>query len=437
MGVHMSPDRCVQATGDVSGTGIAPPWRPRLPAVANAISSVTAISAPVTEPAGTRVRRIRSAVRAALPEFRSTIPLEWLVRAVFGGLSESVRRTLAGPPIRVDGQVLDPDMQLLLRLERLTDNGRPTVDLRTRRRHLDVAAQLGGGARLPGVTSRDIRIPADGSGISGRDAHGTEPEAATLPARLYEPDGLAPGSGLLVFHHGGGWVTGSLDSHEALCRYLAVRAGVRLLSVDYRLAPEHPFPAAVEDAVAAFRYARDHADELGADAGRIAVGGDSAGANLAAVSAYLTIRAGDAGPVFQLLFYPGCDAINRTRSRELFRAGFLLTEADIDWFLDHYLPPGIDRSDPRASILLADDLSGMPPTCLITAGFDPLRDEGELFATRLAAAGVPVAHRRHAELLHGFVNMIGLSARSRGAVAEAAAALRAAMRSPLGDPTPS
>ena len=181
-------------------------------------------------------------------------------------------------------------------------------------------------------------------------------------------------------------MTGSLNSHDAVCRFLAVHAGVRVLAVGYRLAPEHPFPAAVDDAVAGFRFARGHAAELGADPAAIALGGDSAGANLAAVTAHLAVRAGEPVPAFLLLFYPPCDAVQPAPSRDLFAAGFLLTDADIVWFCDHYMPPRGRPRRPRASILLADDLTGMPPTYLVTAGFDPLRDEGE--TVRPAAGGV-------------------------------------------------
>lgn len=199
---------------------------------------------------------------------------------------------------------------------------------------------------------------------------------------------------------------------------------MRVLAVGYRLAPEHPFPAAVDDAVTAFRFARKQAVELGADPLKVALGGDSAGANLAAAVAQLAVSSEVPAPVFLLLFYPPCDAVNRAPSRELFASGFLLTDADIEWFCDHYLPSNVDRGDPRASILLAVDLTGMPPTYLVTAGFDPIRDEGEMYARRLAEAGVPVVLHRQPDLVHGFVNMIGLSPRCREAVAEAAGALR-------------
>lgn len=344
---------------------------------------------------------------------RSTLGLELVIRIVYRTFPPGLRRLLAGRPIRVDGQTLDPDLQLLLRLERLTDAGTPSSTPERRREHLDVASALVGGPLVAGVTTTEIAIPAT--------AH---PDGHCLTARLYVPDGLPAGSPLLVYHHGGGWVTGSLDSHQPICGFLAARAGVRVLAVGYRLAPEHPFPAAVDDAVAAYRFARDHAAELGADPAAVALGGDSAGANLAAATAHLAARGTGPVPAYLLLFYPPCDAVHRAPSRELFASGFLLTEADIVWFCDHYLPSTVDRGDPRASILLADDLAGMPPTYLVTAGFDPIRDEGELYARRLADAGVPVVLRRQPDLVHGFVNMIGLSRRCRDAAAEAAGALR-------------
>ena len=350
--------------------------------------------------------------------FRSTIGLELAIRVLFRGAPSVVRRLLAGRPIRVDGQTLDPDLQLLLRLERLTDAATPARSPQRRREHQDVATALAGGPPDSGVNTEAITIPAT-----------MHPDRHSIPARLYHPDGLAAGSPLLVFHHGGGWVTGSLSSHDAVCRYLAVRSGVRVLAVGYRLAPEHPFPAAVQDAVTVFRFAREHAARLGADPDAIALGGDSSGGNLAAVTAHLAARAGEPPPAFLLLFYPPTDAVHRTPSRDMFGLGFMLTEADIVWFSDHYMPPGVDRADPRASILLADDLSGMPSTYLATAGFDPIRDEGEMFAQRLADAGVPVVLRRHPDLVHGFVNMIGLAPRCREAVAEAAGALRAGLDS--------
>jgi acetyl esterase len=248
-----------------------------------------------------------------------------------------------------------------------------------------------------------------------------------IPARLYTPNGLADGSPLLVYYHGGGWVIGSLNSHDNTCRFLAERAGVRVLSVGYRLAPEHPFPAAVDDAIAAFDHARGHAVELGADPGLIAVGGDSAGGTLAAVVCHQTALRGGPTPAFALLFYPVTDVTTRSQSRQRYADGFFLTDADIDYFADHYLPDLALRADPRCSVLLAEDLSGFPPTYLATAGFDPLRDEGEEFAARLRAAGVAVASHRQPDLIHGFVSFLGVGNACREATAEAAGALRAGL----------
>ncbi len=345
---------------------------------------------------------------------RSTVGLELVIRLLFGYLPAAARRRLAGTPVVVDGAPLDPDLQLLLRLERMTTAGTPAAPVPRRRAHLDAATALVGGRAPTTVASRAVVLER-----SDRDDPGPP-----LAGRLFTPAGLAAGSPLLVYLHGGGWVTGGLNSHDTVCRFLADRGRLRVLAVEYRLAPEHPFPAAVLDASAAFRFARTRAPDLGADPRAIALGGDSAGANLAAVTAHLAVRAGEPTPDRLLLFYPPCDATRRTASRDLFADGFLLTDADIAWFRDHYIPSEAQRADPRASILLAEDLSGLPPTHLVTAGFDPIRDEGEAFGERLAAAGVPVVLRREPDLVHGFVNMIGLSARCRAAVADAAVALR-------------
>ncbi len=338
--------------------------------------------------------------------------LTWAVRIVFHGLPPGARRLLAGHPIHRDGQILDTDLQLLLRLGRVTSRRAPKPTLESRRQQLEVGGPLVGGPVEAGVGAVDIPLRAGDSDLRGR---------------LYTPDGLPPGSPLLVFYHGGAWVTGSLDSHDRLCRFLAAHAALRVLSVGYRLAPEHPFPAAVDDAVAAYRYAERHAREWDADPNTVAVGGDSAGGGLAAVVAHLAVRGGQPPPAFLLMFYPHCDTANRSSSRELFGQGFGLTDEDIEWFTDQYLPPGTDRADPRVSIALADDLSGMPPTYLVTGGFDPLRDEGEAFADRLTEAGVAVIRRREPDLIHGFANLLGISVRCREAVAHSAGSLRAGL----------
>jgi acetyl esterase len=216
-----------------------------------------------------------------------------------------------------------------------------------------------------------------------------------------------------------------------VCRFLARNAGVLVLSVDYRRAPEHPFPAAVNDSLVAFRYAVDQASMLGVDPEAVAVGGDSAGANLASVVCLLA-AADEIPPAFLLMIYPATDMMKRRPSRDLFGDGFLLTDPRINFFREQYLPDHADRSDPRASPLLAEDLSRMPPTYLATAGFDPLRDDGEEFARRLAEAGVPVTLRRFTGLCHGFANVLALGRSGREAMHEIASALRVGMAMSVG-----
>ncbi|WP_329788218.1 alpha/beta hydrolase [Lentzea sp. DG1S-22] len=317
------------------------------------------------------------------------------------GLPGPVRRLIAGPPIRLDGQDLHPEAQLLLRLQQLSGTGWRTRTASESRLDLEWSSKLVAGPKITGVGARELTI-------------------GEFAGRLYTPDGLAAGSPLLIFYHGGGWVTGSLESHDNLCRFLAAQAGVRVLAADYRLAPEAPFPAAADDAAEVLRYAVAKAGDLGVDAKRIALGGDSAGGNLAAVTAH----GAEVDIAFLLLLYPGVDASVRRRSREIFGDGFFLTDEKMDWFLDQYAPGGEDRHDPRLSIMLAEDLSKMPPTYIATAGYDPLRDEGEAFAERLAAEGVPVVLRRHEGLFHGFANVLGVGGVFREAVSEAVGALR-------------
>src|SRR5699024_1981632 len=218
---------------------------------------------------------------------------------------------------------------------------------------------------------------------------GDDAASADLNARWYRPDDDEE-LPVLIYFHGGGWVLGSIDSHDSTCRYLARTGGLNVLSVDYRMAPEHLFPTAVDDALAAFRYVRDHARTLGVGPNRIAVGGDSAGGNLAAVVCQQTRGAGERSPDFQLLFVPATDMSARTRSYELFKEGFYLTADTMGWYERTYIRSDEDRLDPRASPLLAEDLSGLPPAHVATAGFDPLRDEGQAYARRLADAGAAI-----------------------------------------------
>jgi acetyl esterase len=314
-------------------------------------------------------------------------------------------------PVTIDGQTLEPEIQLLLAaIER---RGRPPYEqmsLEEGRAEMLRGAVLAGGR--PPALSRVSELTVKGA-------------AGSLPARHYVPFASPDPQPLIVFFHGGGFSQGGLESHDVACRLLAKHSGAQVLSVDYGLAPEHPFPAAVDDASAALSWAFDHAAELGADPARIAVAGDSAGGNLAAVASVAAAQAGDGGtPILQLLIYPATDFASRARSHELFEQGFLLVREDMDWFSANYLG-NADAEDPRLSVLRAPDLQGTPPALVVTAGFDPLRDEGEAYAARLREAGVPVMLRRFPGLIHGFLNLTGISRSSRDAVIEIAGAARA------------
>jgi acetyl esterase len=327
-------------------------------------------------------------------------------------LPDPVKQRLAGAPVVVDGLRLDTDMLLLRRAASL--GLRPPADppVRWVRAELAENTRVLRGPLIPGVRVEPVTI-------DGR-----------LPARAYTPAGLAAGSGLLVFYHGGGWVVGDLDTHDQLCRFLAVHAGVRVLSVGYRLAPESPFPAAVDDAVTAFQVGVRNAERLGADPALVAVGGDSAGGGLAITVSHQATLTGGPRPAYTLAIYPAVDFSQRRRSREIFGEGFFLTDARMTWFERHYLRTPADKHDVRASPLLAGDLSGLPPTYVVTAGFDPLRDEGEEFARALEAAGVPVTLRRHDGLVHGFALMAGVSRSARAATVEIAQALQQGLQKP-------
>lgn len=251
-----------------------------------------------------------------------------------------------------------------------------------------------------------------------------ETAAGPVPATRYSVDGR--GRGLIVFYHGGGFVLGSRASHDSAVRALAIASGADVLSVEYRMAPEHVFPAAVDDAIAAFRFAVDKAPEWGLDPRKIAVAGDSAGGNLSAVVA-LEARGDDVPPCFQLLIYPVVDMTRKRGSITEFSSGYFLTEADIDYFCDTYLDSRDLLSDPRVSPLLADDHSGVAPAHVVVAGFDPLRDEGLEYADALRAAGVPVTQERAGSMIHGFINMALLSREAQATVDRMGQAVATAM----------
>jgi acetyl esterase len=279
---------------------------------------------------------------------------------------------------------------------------------------------VGSPAEVARVENR--RIPGPGGDIPVRIYWPAEPAERAEGSRA-----LQGGGGLLVFFHGGGWVLCDLDSHDATCRALTRGAGCITISVDYRLAPEHRFPAAPEDCYAATRWAAANARELGGDPERVAIGGDSAGGNLAAVVALMARERGGPKLVHQLLVYPATDFAFQTASIKDNGRGYMLTAEAMVWFREQYLAEPRDARSPLASPLLAPDLSELPPATIITAEFDPLRDEGEAYGARLREAGVSTDVRRYDGVIHGFFGMAELLPQARQALEHACANLRRAL----------
>jgi len=251
-----------------------------------------------------------------------------------------------------------------------------------------------------------------------------------IPLRLYRPIGHALGALLpvLVYYHGGGWVIGDLDTHDTLCRELANLSGCAVMAVEYRLAPEHRFPAAVDDCCAATRWVRAQAEALNLDASRLAVGGDSAGGNLAAVVSIDARDRGDLPIAFQLLIYPATDQRCITPSHAENARGYLLTREWMEYFGTHYIADRAQHEDWRASPLLHPDFSNLPPALVLTAGFDPLRDEGAAYAERLTASGNRASHVLFPRQVHGFITMGKVIDEANAAVALCAAELKRALR---------
>jgi acetyl esterase len=310
--------------------------------------------------------------------------------------------------IRSEG--LHPEVRALL--EMMDAQGAPPLEsmdpAEARASRVEPMKMLGGEPDALGRVE-DLSIPGPGG---------------DLPVRIYasEHGGLRPA---LLYFHGGGFVFGNLDTHDAVCRALARESGAVVISVDYRLSPEHKFPAAVEDSHAATMWAAANAASLGIDAGRIAVGGDSAGGNLAAVVAVRCRDAGGPALALQVLLYPVTDfSTFETASHRELAEGYFLNRAAIDWFSAQYLTSEDQKRNPEVSPLLVGDLSGLPAALVITAEFDPLRDEGEAYAERLRQVGVHVTMTRYPGMIHGFVSMRGALTGGREAIREAAEAVR-------------
>lgn len=329
-------------------------------------------------------------------------------------LPDSVAERLAPGPQEVDGQPLGLRTRLLLRLIRFDRSDRHKRPVEVQRQSIDFMAMRASGTPRPAQVQA-LEVPGP---------------AGPRPARLYTPisgegqGGQGPRPGLLYLH-GGGFVVGNLDSHDSLCRRLAQSVGCGVLALDYRLAPEHVFPAALEDSVAALAWLGEHAAALGLDPTRLAVGGDSAGGNLALAAARQLGSAGGAPLRAALLIYPALDMRCDTPSMRTFARGYYLSADHVRWFRDTYLgDTDTPLEDPRLSPGLMPTLEGLPPVVLVTAGLDPLRDEGRAFAERLAGSGRPHTHLELPGLVHGFLNLCGVIPEADAGIERICAALQ-------------
>ncbi|MFZ5442273.1 MAG: alpha/beta hydrolase [Myxococcota bacterium] len=324
--------------------------------------------------------------------------LKAVVQAV-GALPPGLQAKLGGARPVVDGHQKHPEVAFILRLLNALPEDDAPKDLAAARKALVAEGWLFG-RNPPEVAATDLSL---------------ELGHATLRARHYQPRQDRHGRALVVYFHGGGWVLGDLDSTDGVCRELAELGDVDVLSIDYRLAPEHPYPAAVDDAVGAYVWAVRNAARWGQRADQVLVAGDSAGGNLAAVTCLRLRDAHRAGelkdvplPRKQVLFCPVTDLSKESASYESFATGHFLTRARMRWYIEHYVPRVEQRREPLASPLLADDLSGLPPALVAVAGFDVLRDEGVAYAERLRAAGVEVELFVEQGHVHAFVNATGV-----------------------------
>ena len=311
--------------------------------------------------------------------------------------------------------VLDPQAKAYLdQIAALNMPDVPALSPREARAQMDLSAMMLGKAPAVGRIE-DRTIPGPAGPVRVRMTVPVDAGQDPLPA--------------LVYFHGGGFVVGSLSSHDHLCRSITAASGVAVISVDYRLAPEHPYPAAVDDAEAATSYIAANPHEFGIDPARLAVGGDSAGGTLAAVVAQRLATKSHTPLALQLLIYPATDADMNTHSYFENAEGYLLTRAAMSWYWDQYVPDVARRLDPSASPLRAKDLSGLPPALMIIAGHDPLRDEGEAYARRLTEAGVPVKLSRYDGMFHGFLRRYASLQQGRAALNEIAEGLKEALGS--------
>jgi acetyl esterase len=326
-------------------------------------------------------------------------------------LPDNVIRAILGAPVTVEGAQLSPTAQLLIALERMVPRSEPQAvpDLAAARRDYDIVSSLMNAGVAADVRMHDTVV----TGASG-----------PLAARVYSPPGASGPLPLMVFFHGGGFVVGSVTSHDGICRFLSLHGGVRIVSVEYPLAPEHPYPTAIDDAYAAFLHIVANAERFGGAGLAVGVGGDSAGGALAAVVAQRCVDDAVTKPAFSLLLYPAVDGLGEHPARQLFGRGYFIDTEMINWYRDCYSPDLERLREPYASPLRAPDFRGLPPTCVVTAGFDALRDEGTEYADRLRADAVPVTHLRCDGQVHGFASFLSCDRHARRAMRNVATELR-------------
>jgi acetyl esterase len=323
------------------------------------------------------------------------------------------------PTDAAEAAALDPQVKALLAM--LVAAGRPKIWQVT-----PAEAREGILALAKAADAKNVPI--------GRIENGELPGlSGPLRYRIYTPAGSAAGTlAAIVYFHGGGFVIGNLDTQDGMCRLLANASGCRLVSVDYRLAPEHKFPAAIEDGIAAVSWVAREAARNCIDPARIAVAGDSAGANIAAVVCQSAQQAGGPKIALQVLFCPPTDALHDTESSRAFAEGYLLEAEGIRWFGQHTYPPDADPRDPRISPLYAGDLAGLPPAHIHTAAFDPLRDEGKAYADRLRRSGVAVRYTCHDGMIHHFYALAGAIPYAFTAIEQAGGAIKQALQDQTG-----
>ena len=314
-----------------------------------------------------------------------------ILRKLLGLPTPILRLLSGGAAIYRGGRTLDPRLQFVAAQARAAPPITQMTPDEARRANTQLVTALTGDPE-PGVTWEYLAIEGAGGAI---------------PARAYRPAVQDPSAPLRVFAHFGGGVIGDIETSHAFCTILASVARCPVLSVDYRLAPEHRFPAGLEDVLAAYRFGRDNAARFGAPAGAAAIGGDSMGGNFAAVVCQDLKRAGEPQPTLQLLIYPCVDVASQTASMTTYADAFPLSRPLMDWFIGHYIGPGDDPADPRLSPINAKDLTGLAPAIVVTAGFDPLIDQGLAYARALKTAGVPVVYRCYDSLAHGFTAFTG------------------------------